>query len=115
MRKVYFLLIIASPVLSFAQAIPNAGMESWRSTTAGSSTVQSPVSWYGSDSTIIGLGESTLVAFALGTTDADWNRQIFQEPTIVHSGTYSAKIMTAYEDSFLVSGVITNAIPRVKI
>src|SRR5579872_3552510 len=115
MRKMYrILLLLVLPCVSFAQ-IPNMGMESWRSDYSGDSMpvqIQIPDSWWGSDSLIIALGQ-TIGSVALGAHDTDWRRQIFQESAsvYVHSGSYSAKIMTVKEDSFSVPGVITNAIP----
>jgi len=117
MRKVYFILCaIILPCVSFAQ-IPNLDMETWRHPTAGAGTPVSldvPASWYGSDSLIIGLGQ-TIGAIALHTHDTDWRRQVFEESVIVHGGSHSAKIMTVKEDSFLVPGVISNAIPSVTL
>lgn len=119
MRKIYFfLLALALPCLSFGQTIVNGDMELWRTSTAGAHgpvSVEAPNNWNTSDTLVIALGQNPLVALALGTSDADWRRQIFKETTIVHGGAASAKIMTRLEDTFHVPGVLTNAIPSVSI
>ncbi len=116
MKKLYSLfLAIALPVIAFAQ-IPTNDMESWRSNSAGlgaPTTVEAPYKWYGSDSTIISLGQ-TLGSLA-GADDTDWRRQIFKESAtpFVHGGAYSAKVMTRKEWTFNIPGVLTNAVPSV--
>ncbi len=123
MKKLYSLfLAVALPAIAFAQ-IPTNDMESWRTTTAvgggiGSHTpvsVEVPYKWYGSDSTIIALGQTLGAIIPGGVDDSEWRRQIFMEPTIVHGGSFSAKIMTRKEYTFRVPGVLTNAIPTVGI
>lgn len=119
MKKLYFSLLAAIlPMIAFAQ-IPSNDMESWRTTIAiGTPSightpvlVESPYQWYGSDSTMIALGQ-TLGSLA-GADDTDWRRQIFKESTIVHGGSSSAKIMTRKEWTFTIPGVLANAIPQV--
>lgn len=119
MRKLILLFCsVVLPCLSFAQ-VPNQDMEGWRTSMSGSGTPVSldiPASWYGSDSIIIGLGQ-TIGNILLGTDDTDWRRQIFKESsaTYVHGGAHSAKIMTRQEATFFIPGVISNAIPSVTI
>jgi len=118
MKKIYSLLFALVCSYSLFAQVPTGDMETWRSRTAGHGVaVEAPFQWYSSDSIIIGMGESLIISIALHTGDTDWHRQIFEEstPTYVHGGSHSAKIMTAYEDSFLVAGVLTNAIPSVGI
>ncbi len=119
MKKLFLLLCVATlPCTMFAQFIPNAGMESWRTTSSGAHgpvSVEAPNGWFTSDSIIIALGQNPIIALALGTSDADWRRQIFKEPTTTHGGSFSAKVMTMLEDTFEVAGIITNATPSVQI
>ena len=120
MKKLYsFFLAIALPVIAFAQ-IPTNDMESWRTTSAGFSTpttIEAPYKWYGSDSTIISLGQTFGGLPGVGDDDTDWRRQVFMESATpyVHGGTYSANIMTRKEFTFNIPGVLTNAIPTVGI
>jgi Secretion system C-terminal sorting domain len=116
-RYLFILFVVVLPGSSFAQ-LPNLGMELWRTSSSGDSTpvtIQAPVSWYGSDSLIIALGQSPLASLALGSHDTDWHRQIFRESTIRHYGAYSAKIVTVRQDSFLIPGILTNANPGVSL
>lgn len=109
MKKIviFFSLFLAS-YCSFGQFIINPGMENWRTGTAGSIltggvvAIAAPYAWNGIDSLIITDGE--LLTFASGFT-----RQVFEENTIVHSGSHSAKIMTTKEDTLgIVPGMLTN-------
>jgi hypothetical protein len=121
MKKIYsFILLMACSGSLYAQ-IPTDDMESWRTTNAVGSPsightpvpVEAAYKWYGSDSTIIALGQS--LNLVLGSTDADWRKQIFKESTIVHGGSFSAKIMTREEFSYTIPGVLANAIPSIGI
>jgi len=112
MKKIcIFLALALSGITSNAQTVANAGMESWRSTTAISfgtpptiTPIQAPILWYGIDSLALSLGP---IAFP-GTSD--YNRQLFKETTIVHSGVASARVMTAMEEGFgYAPGLLSNA------
>lgn len=112
MKKAFiFLFAVIAAFSMTAQTIPNAGMEAWRSNTAGGIlgpvfTVHAPISWYGFDSTIVEDGE--LFSLTLGLAN-DWKTQLFQESTIVNSGSYSAKLMTLKQDTFgFVGGIMSN-------
>jgi hypothetical protein len=119
MRRIFFLLMmVVLPGILSAQIV-NGGMESWRQSSAGDSMpviVDVPEAWFGSDSVVIALGQS-FGYIALGTTVEDWHRQIFKEnkPAFVHSGSYSAKIISLYQDTFMTPGIISNAVPGVSI
>jgi hypothetical protein len=114
MKKVYLLLVaIAAAFGTQAQTFSNAGMESWRTNTAGGSagapsfTIHAPISWYGFDSTIIEDGELFGGVIGAGT---DWHAQLFEENTIIHGGTASAKLMTLKQDTFgYVGSIMSNA------
>ena len=62
MKKLYTLLLtLTAGSCAFAQTVPNAGMETWRTGTSGTSPVfniQAPGQWYGMDSLIIADGET---------------------------------------------------------
>src|ERR1700733_553129 len=95
MKKIYLIvcLLIACNG-AFAQTFANAGMETWRNSTSGTSpsfAVHAPTQWYGFDSLIIADGESFGSFIGAGS---NWHAQLFQEATIVHSGSNSAKLMT---------------------
>lgn len=114
MKKIYFLLItVAFPVLLFGQAVPNAGMENWRSNTSGSSpavTVNAPISWYGFDSLIIADEETFLPLLYSLYHPTHLHAQLYQEGTIVNSGSSSAKVMTLKQDTIgIVPGSLSNA------
>ncbi len=112
MKKIYFLfaaLIISAT--SFAQAIPGADMETWRSSTSGTTSpvgIQAPYAWYGIDSLIIFDGQFFGSAFGFGPSD--FHRQLFEENTTVHGGSHSAKLITVV-DSFIgpFPGMLSNS------
>ncbi len=115
MKKVYALLsLLLGAGASFAQTIDNAGFETWRHTSAGAIpvSIHAPSAWYGFDSVII-LGEETyLPIFFGGYTPTDLNAQVFQETTIVHSGTSAAKLISRKQDTLgHLAGSISNAQP----
>lgn len=120
MRKIWFLLLaLILPRIASAQGIGNVDMEYWRQSASGDSSpvyLDVPMSWYGSDSVVIALGQD-FGYLALGASVSDWHRQIFKEstPTFVHSGMYAAKIVSVYQDTFLTPGIISNAVPGVSI
>ena len=102
MKKIYILLFaLVTGSGAFAQTIANAGMETWRSSTAGgisggpTDTIYAPTGWYGFDSTIIDDGETYGHLIGAGN---DWNPQVFEESTIVHGGSHSAKLITVTQD-----------------
>jgi len=102
MKKIYILIFaLVAGSCAFAQTIVNPGMETWRSSTAGGisggpvDTIYAPTSWYGFDSIIIDDGETYGHLIGAGN---DWNAQVFEESTIVHSGSHSAKLITVTQD-----------------
>lgn len=119
MKKIYLLFLMMTCANALFAQIPSNDMESWRTTTAVGSpsfghtavSVEAPYKWYGSDSTIIALGQ-TLGGLA-GADDTDWRKQIFKESTIIHGGAFSAKIITRKEWTFIIPGVLSNALPQV--
>jgi len=114
MKKIYFLLFcLVAGSSAFAQTFPNAGMETWRNGTSGTAptiNVHSPTQWYGFDSLVIAEEEGLLPLFFGGYMPTNLHAQLFQESTIVHSGSSSAKIMTLKQDTIgLFAGVLSNA------
>jgi len=105
--KQFLLTMVAAGIAatSFAQAVPNEGMENWRSNTAGTMppvNIYAPVSWYGFDSTIIANAQSFI--------PGDYHAQLFQEMDTVHAGTSSAKVLTLGQGTFgVIGGVLSNA------
>ena len=111
MKKIYFLLFcLVGGSSAFAQAFTNAGMETWRSSTSGTSptiNVHSPTQWYGFDSLIIADGETFGSFIGAGS---NWHAQLFQESTIVHGGSSSAKMMTLKQDTLgYFAGILSNS------
>ena len=105
MKKIYsFLALMVLAVATHAQVIPGGDMETWRTGTSHDGTypvrtIHAPSGWYGFDSAIIYEGE--YVATASFGTLGDGNAfypQVFQESTIVHGGTSSAKLITVLQD-----------------
>ena len=113
MKKIYLLFcMLVGGTAAFAQTISNGDMELWRSGTAGTtstSPIEAPNGWYGGDSLFIGIGRTILVQTLLGTDDSVWRRQVYKETTITHGGAASAKLVTTYQDTSLLPGVISNA------
>ena len=117
MKKIYLLFcILATGYAATAQTFANAGMETWRSSTSGTTTavaVTAPTSWFGFDSLIIADGEAFGPLIGAGT---DWNAQLFQDMTIKHGGTSSAKLMTLKQDTLgLFPGILSNAQPAINV
>ncbi len=117
MKKLYTLLLtLTAGSCAFAQTVPNAGMETWRTGTSGTSPVfniQAPGQWYGMDSLIIADGETYGPLIGAGN---NWNAQIFHETTIVHGGTSSAKLMTLKQDTLgYFAGIISNSVVNVNV
>lgn len=120
MRK--FSLTIAaafSCALALGQSFPNAGFENWRSGTSGTSpvvNVHAPLQWFGFDSLIIADQELfDPLAFG-GHVPTSLHGQLFQETTIVNSGTSSAKLITVRQDTVgRVPGLMANASVGVNI
>ena len=117
MKKLFLLFwAVAAGYASQAQTIPGADMENWRSSTTGIGaplTVQAPVSWYGADSLIIGLGQ--MYSGLLMLPDSVFRRNLFREDVIVHSGSHSAKVMTVLQDTLLIPGVLSTGHSNVQI
>jgi len=118
MKKICFLFCaFAVATVSFAQTVPGGDMENWRVNTAGATTaktVEAPVDWYGADSLFIGLGEELGGGFLM-IPDSVWRAQLFEEDTIVHSGSHSAKMLTTHQDTVLFAGNLSNAQASVHI
>jgi len=119
MKKIYFLFTaLILSISSFAQTVPGGDMETWRSNTSGIApnevTVQAPYAWYGIDSLIIYDGQ--FFGSLLSIPPSGFQRQLFEESTIVHGGSHSAKLITVV-DSFLGSfaGLMANARANVMV
>jgi hypothetical protein len=117
MKKVYLVLsFIAFTIGATAQTISNASFETWRVGSAGvgsfSKVVRAPTTWYGADSLIIQLGQT--IGPLLGINDTVWQQQLFKDSLSVHSGTYSAKLVTKLQDTLgIFPGVLSNAAAHV--
>lgn len=117
MRKIYFVigLLIASAT-SFGQALPGGDMETWRNHTSGSTSavaIHAPIFWYGFDSLLIADGESFP-----GFNHFTYYAQLFQESTIKHGGTSSAKLLSKKQDTAIfgvVPGSLSNAKANVNV
>ncbi len=112
MKKIYLLLFaLVAGCNAFAQS--NAGMETWRSGSAGtlpSVAIHAPAQWFGFDSLVIAEEEGLLPLFFAGYMPTNLHAQLFQETTIVHSGTSSAKIVTLKQDTIgMFAGILSNA------
>lgn len=112
MKKVLFcLLTIAISYSINAQTIPDPGMETWRTSTSGSTLaipIAAPYGWTGLDSLIIADGQG-YAPFIGSPAPTVWKQQLFREDTIIHSGSHSAKIVTLKQDTLgLVPGTLTN-------
>lgn len=113
MKKIFILFtVLVASVTSFAQAIDNPGMETWRTNSAGTGPViaiTAPTSWYGFDSLVIAGGEAFGAIIGAGS---DWKKQLYQENTFVHGGSAAAKLITVKQDTLgLVPGTMSNAQP----
>lgn len=113
MKKLFTLLTSAFiTVTSFGQTIDNAGMETWRTGTAGFGPVipiEAPHYWYGFDSLIIAAGEAFGSIISAGD---DWKQQIFEENTFVHGGSAAALCVTVKQDTLgFMPGTLSNAQP----
>lgn len=118
MKKLLCSLFVSACGFSvFGQTLPNGNMESWRTSTAGSVSpvsIQAPVYWYGADSLIISDGQ--LFGTFLGIPASSWKRQIFREAVVIHSGLYSAKIMTRNQDTLgIFPGILSNSKANVPV
>ncbi len=114
MKKLYFLFVaMVAGSTAFAQTVPNAGMETWRSGTAGTSPsipIHAPTQWYGIDSLLIAAEEAYLPIFYSGYMPTDLHTQLWQETTIKHGGSSAAKMMTLKQDTLgRFAGVLSNA------
>ncbi|MBX2907339.1 MAG: T9SS type A sorting domain-containing protein [Taibaiella sp.] len=107
-KAIIFLMGLFASVLSQAQSIDNAGMEDWRTTSVFGlppTSIQTPKMWFCTDSLALAVGP-----FALDTSGAPFNRQIFRESSIKRTGSYAAKLMTAMEgDLGYFPGFLSNA------
>jgi len=116
MKKIYLLVcLIAVSFSSFAQTFPNAGFETWRTSTSGLTaavTVHAPDQWFGFDSLIIADGEAYAIILGAGTYYA----QLFQEttPAHVHGGSSSAQLITLNQGALgLIPGTLSNSAPAI--
>lgn len=112
MRKLYLLVfVLFAAFRGNTQTIPNAGMETWRTGSAGGAapvTIEAPTQWYGADSTVIAMGQ--FFGSLISIPPSAWKRQTFKESTIVHGGSYSAKLMTRDQDTLgIFPGILSNA------
>ncbi len=109
------LLILTSALLSgavtFAQSVGNAGMESWRTGTAGSApavSIASPTLWWGFDSLAISAGQT----FSMGID----KQQVFHETSFVHSGSSAAKLVSVEQGTMgILPGLLANAQPSLDL
>lgn len=113
MKKLFTLLAsVFVAATSMGQTINNAGMETWRTNTAGTSPIipiAAPHYWYGFDSLIIAAGQAFGAIIGAGN---DWKQQIFQESTFVHGGSAAAKCISAKQDTLgFFPGTLSNAEP----
>jgi len=118
MKRLLLLLgATALSVAGMAQTIANNSFETWRTSTSGAlapDTVMAPDSWFGADSLIIADGEFYGSLIAISPTV--WQRQLYKEATIVHTGSYSAKLVTKKQDTLGVfPGIMSNAQANVAI
>ncbi len=121
MKKIYLLLSAVMLGASVnAQVLPNAGFEAWRVGSAGNGInnlpVYAPVSWFGTDSLIIGAGQ-TLGFAVYGINPTVWQQQMFKDSGVnAHGGSYSARLVTKDQDTLgVVPGVLTNAEPSLNL
>ncbi len=117
MKKIYLIVcLLIAGTYANAQVFPNAGMETWRNNTSGTSPsfpIHAPTQWYGYDSLIIADGESFGTLIGAGS---NWHTQLFQEGTIVHGGSSSAKLMTLKQDTLgMFAGTLSNAAISVNV
>src|SRR5207248_1620394 len=105
MKQLFTSLTIIVSIAANAQTL-NGDMETWRSVHvqfAPSTPLESPAGWYSVDSLIFMakyyFPSANFVQQAFKTTDA-------------HSGSYAAKLVTAYQDTFgMMPALLTNAMP----
>lgn len=117
MKKIFLgLSFVVAPLLVDAQTIANAGMEAWRSNSAGTSPVvpiAAPVSWYGLDSLVISAGQAFGPLIGGGS---DWNRQTYEENTFVHGGSAAVKLISVKQDTLgILPGTLVNAQPLLNL
>ena len=120
MKKICTLLCaFIAGTSAFAQTFPNAGMDTWRSNTTGAThpvTIYAPTQWYGFDSLAISLIEFAGSLHLIAGVGTNYHAQLYQENTIKHSGSSSAKLMTLKQDTIgLVPGSLANATALVNI
>jgi len=111
MKKIILLVgAVLCVIGANAQTILDPGMETWRTGSSGlfsPVTIYAPVDWNGMDSIIIADGQEYGVLYSIPATA--WQRQVFEEDTIVHSGSHSAKLITLKQDTLgMFPGLLTN-------
>jgi hypothetical protein len=117
MKKIFLIFsVVTAPVWAGAQTIANAGMEAWRSNSAGTSPVvpiAAPVAWFGLDSLVISAGQA--FGSLIGAGD-NWNRQTYEENTFVHGGSAAVKLISVKQDTLgILPGTLVNAQPLLNL
>ena len=118
MKKIYLILSLLVVTLSAQAQILNAGLETWRTYSSGSSTPKNlkvPTSWYAVDSLIIADGEA--FGSILMIPDSVWRQQVFKDSGAnAHGGTYAAKLVTKDQDTLgIFPGILSNAEAHISV
>jgi Secretion system C-terminal sorting domain/Putative carbohydrate metabolism domain len=110
MNKILFAVLFVCSIHSAQAQLINSGFENWVAGTSGVTMpkpVFAPSGWNGMDSLIIYNGE--FYGHFIGAGN-NWHTQLFPDSVNVHSGTYSAKLMTLQQDTLgLFPGILVNA------
>ena len=101
MKKLFTLVLSLIAFTSFAQNVPNAGMEDWHNYQANGEDLEAPDDWYGSDAAVFWADTGTLGALI------DPIKQVFKSNT-EHSGDFAARLETG--DVMLLGGGLSGAI-----
>lgn len=113
MKKLFTLIISACAFSSSFAQLQNAGMETWHNYTTGGVSLQTPDNWYGSDSVVASFVAQYGALFGYSGTPS---QQLFQESSIIHSGTYSAKLVTVKQDTLgILPAALSNAQPSLDL
>lgn len=123
MKKLYLVCtLIVVAIATKAQTVPGGDMETWRTGTShdgtyATRTIHAPYGWYGLDSAIIYLGEYVATSsFGFIGNGNDYHPQVFQETTIVHGGSSSAKLVTIKQDTVgVIGGTIANYVTNITV
>src|SRR6185437_14658112 len=107
MKKLFTLIVSAFACSSSFAQLQNAGMETWHNYTSDTVSLQEPDNWYGADSAIVGFLQD--YGSLIPNYSGQIGQQLFQEPSTIHSGSYSAKLVSRQQDVFGVSpGLMSN-------